>query len=130
MTRQRELHEFYPVPASATAARHFTISILRSHGFPSWPADLLVSEVVTNVIAHAKTPFTMSVDVGEVARVTVFDGSSILPALREMADDAEDGRGLFLVEALAHRWGVEQHPSGKQVWFEVVPEAAEDPSAD
>ena len=111
--------EFDPVPASATAARHFVISILRNQGFPSWPADLLVSEVVTNVINHARTPFTVSVEIEEAARVTVFDGASILPALRELVEDSEEGRGLFLVQALAHRWGVEHHPSGKQVWFEV-----------
>ena len=114
-----QAREFDPVPASTTSARQFAVSILREHGFPSWPADLLVSEVVTNVINHAETPFTVAVSFDDVARVTVFDGNSILPALRELADDAEEGRGLFLVQALARRWGVENHPSGKQVWFEV-----------
>lgn len=124
-----QVREFDPVPASATEARHFTVSVLRKHGFPSWPADLLVSEVVTNVVNHAQTPFTLSISVGETARVTVFDGNSILPALREMAEDAEQGRGLFIVQALAHRFGVENHPSGKQVWFEVKPEAPDEGAA-
>lgn len=125
-----QVREFEPVPASATEARHFAVSLLRKHGFPSWPADLLVSEVATNVINHAGTPFTVSVSVGDTARITVFDGNSILPALRDMADDAEEGRGLFLVQALAHRFGVDNHPSGKQVWFEVTPEAPEDEASE
>lgn len=117
-----ETHHFEPIPASVAAARRFAVSVLRQHGFPSWPADLLVSEVATNVIAHARTPFTVSVDIDEVARVVVSDGAAILPAVRDLAADSEDGRGLFLVEALAHRWGVERAEGGKQVWFEVTRE--------
>ena len=120
-----QLLEFDPVPASATAARHFTVSILQRSGFPSWPADLLVSEVVTNVVRHAQTRFTVAVEVGDVARVTVFDGNSIAPAVRDLVEDGEDGRGLFLVQALALRWGVETDSSGKQVWFEVAPDEPE-----
>ncbi|WP_220449441.1 ATP-binding protein, partial [Nonomuraea longispora] len=30
---------------------------------------------------------------------------------------AESGRGLFLVEAQADRWGAVQHKNGKYVWF-------------
>ena len=121
-----QVRDFDPVPASAGEARRFTVSVLRERGFPSWPADLLVSEIVTNVVKHARSPFTVAVSFLGAARVTVFDGSSTLPALRELVDDAEDGRGLFLVQALAQRWGVENHPSGKQVWFEVTREVLPD----
>lgn len=121
-----QVREFDPVPASVTEARHFAMGVLREHGFPSWPAELLVSEVVTNVVNHAHTPFSVSVAFLGTARVTVVDGSSVLPVLREMVDDAEEGRGLFLVQALAHRWGIEHHPSGKQVWFEVARESLDD----
>lgn len=110
---------FDPVPASANAARRFTVGVLREHGFPSWPADLLVSEVVTNVLKHADTPFAVSISFLGTARVAVSDGSGILPEVREAAVDGEKGRGLPLVHALAHRWGVEHHAGGKQVWFEV-----------
>lgn len=124
--KSEQVRHFDPVPASTTEARHFTVGVLREHGFPAWPADLLVSEIVTNVIKHAQTPFSVSVSFLGTARVTVCDGSDILPALREMGDDAEEGRGLFLVEAFAYRWGSGRFADGKQVWFEVTRENADD----
>jgi hypothetical protein len=29
------------------------------------------------------------------------------------------GRGLLLVDRISQRWGVEQLPTGKTVWFEI-----------
>jgi hypothetical protein len=95
------------------------VSVLRAHGYPAWPADLLVSELVNKVVTQAQAPFVVAVSFLGVARVTVFDREGVFPALSEMGDDPEGGRGMFLVQALAHRWGVDHHPTGKQVWFEV-----------
>jgi anti-sigma regulatory factor (Ser/Thr protein kinase) len=54
-------------------------------------------------------------------RVEVVDGSSTLPAAPVPAPlDAEGGRGLVLVEALADRWGVERRAEGKCLWFELA----------
>ncbi|GAA2648526.1 hypothetical protein [Streptomyces vastus] len=41
--------------------------------------------------------------------------------MRAPGDDETGGRGLLLVEALAHRWGVEQRAGGigKTVWAEL-----------
>ncbi|MGW1884196.1 ATP-binding protein [Streptomyces sp. NPDC001970] len=52
-------------------------------------------------------------------RVEVRDGSPGLPSLRRAASDDERGRGLALVDAVVHKWGVEQSgSSGKTIWFE------------
>ena len=43
-----------------------------------------------------------------------------VPADHETSLDAESGRGLVLVTALADRWGVEPYsPGGKTVWAEL-----------
>lgn len=43
-----------------------------------------------------------------------------MPAPRDAPADAEGGRGLALVDALAAAWGTLPRPEGKTVWFEVV----------
>jgi anti-sigma regulatory factor (Ser/Thr protein kinase) len=85
-------------------------------------ATLLVSEVVTNAILHARTSVTLTVDVAdEVVRITVRDGSPVRPRLHSFAPTSATGRGLRLLDRLAKRWGVEADPvtGGKIVWFEV-----------
>ena len=56
------------------------------------------------------------------AIVEVWDLSTALPAAKQPAPDAESGRGLLLVEALAERWGWEHIPTwpGKVVWAELL----------
>ncbi|WDG29071.1 ATP-binding protein [Streptomyces sp. CA-278952] len=51
--------------------------------------------------------------------IEVWDVSSEPPVLRRAEDDAEDGRGLFLVRQLARRWGSFRAGSGKAVWAEL-----------
>ncbi|WDZ90229.1 SpoIIE family protein phosphatase [Nocardiopsis sp. HUAS JQ3] len=51
--------------------------------------------------------------------VEVFDNDLRLPRIRSAAADDEGGRGLYLVEQLATRWGARPTPDGKAVWFEM-----------
>jgi anti-sigma regulatory factor (Ser/Thr protein kinase) len=87
-------------------------------------AAQVVSELVTNATIHAKTPVTVSVTLTDegVPRVTVRDHSPVLPRPRSYGVDSTTGRGLRLVDALSHRWGVERvephDGGGKIVWFE------------
>jgi anti-sigma regulatory factor (Ser/Thr protein kinase) len=54
-------------------------------------------------------------------RVEVTDHSNRLPDIRPIDPDSENGRGLFIVETLADRWGHEtMDTGGKTVWFELV----------
>ena len=53
-------------------------------------------------------------------RIQVEDGSSALPAARHAAPLDQGGRGLWLVEALAVRWGAFTTDRGKCVWAEVA----------
>lgn len=51
--------------------------------------------------------------------VEVFDHDLRLPRIRSAGADDEGGRGLYLVDQLATRWGSRPTPEGKAVWFEV-----------
>jgi serine phosphatase RsbU (regulator of sigma subunit) len=51
--------------------------------------------------------------------VEVFDADMRLPRIRSAEESDEGGRGLYLVEQLATRWGSRPTRNGKAVWFEV-----------
>jgi hypothetical protein len=58
--------------------------------------------------------------------VEVFDPDLRLPRIRTAAETDEGGRGLYLVEQLATRWGSRPTPEGKAVWFE-MPRSGDQP---
>lgn len=51
--------------------------------------------------------------------VEVFDHDLRLPRIRSAGADDEGGRGLYLVDQLAARWGSRPTPDGKFVWFQI-----------
>ena len=111
-----------PTTASVPVARRFVRSRLVDGAADVDTAALLVSEVVTNAILHARTTVTLTVDVDDdVVRITVRDGSPARPQLHAFAPTSTTGRGLRLLDRLARRWGVDADPvtGGKIVWFEV-----------
>lgn len=88
---------------------------------------LLVSELVTNCVKHAavgpEDSIVLTVEFeDDRVRVSVADeGPGFEPPatpLSESAAEAGSGWGLFLVEQLSQRWGVERQ-SGAKVWFEL-----------
>ena len=87
-------------------------------------AELLTSEVVSNVIHHANRdpPATMIVRVERVdsVKVEVVDQEPVFEAnTRQSGPGSDAGWGLFLVNAVATAWGIEPEGTGKKVWFEV-----------
>jgi len=81
---------------------------------------LLVSEVASNAVLHARSPFTVTVERdGSNLRVAVSDNSAVLPVVKNLSNEATTGRGLRILGALAQDWGVEPDGDGKTVWFEV-----------
>ena len=51
--------------------------------------------------------------------VEVFDADLRLPRIRTAGESDEGGRGLYLVDQLATRWGSRPTKDGKAVWFEL-----------
>jgi hypothetical protein len=83
-------------------------------------AALLTSELVTNAVLHAATPFSVTLHLmADRIRVDVADGSSVVPSIKDYATDAATGRGLTLFNTLASDWGVQPVMGGKIVWFEL-----------
>ncbi|KPI27233.1 serine phosphatase [Actinobacteria bacterium OK074] len=81
--------------------------------------ELLVSEVVTNAVRYATRPVTLRLLRTDVLRCEVGDDVPQLPRLRQARADDEGGRGLYLVNRLARRWGATRLSTGKVVWFEL-----------
>ncbi|MFI6207365.1 SpoIIE family protein phosphatase [Streptomyces sp. NPDC051041] len=86
-------------------------------------AVLLLSELLTNVLVHTDTDALLLVEMrgapgGRRMRVEVTDASDDLPHRRSPGELASSGRGLMLIELLAHTWGVDPRGQGKSIWFE------------
>lgn len=111
---------------SVGAARRFARWSLVYWGLSAWEraddVSLCVSELATNALLHGAPPgrgFLLRVRYdGDVVRVEVHDSGGGEPCVSEVPD--EGGRGLFLVGALADKWGVGQRDPGKVVWCEFV----------
>ncbi|GAA1975385.1 ATP-binding protein [Kitasatospora viridis] len=81
--------------------------------------ELCAGEVLANAVEHTGARFRVTVGwTGERLRVEVAD-NSLRPPDRGAAEDMlTGGRGLLLVEGLAHSWGWRPEGAGKVVWFE------------
>lgn len=121
LTDRREL-QLAPEPASAAKARAFVVEHCPYDGHVRDAAKLLVSELVTNVVLHARTPMTVGIASADGAvLVTVTDGDARLPPIptepgRPSEVPAESGRGLTLLRMLSADFGVTPDGDGKTVW--------------
>ncbi len=80
--------------------------------------ELLASELVGNVIRHAKGPIGLRLLRSDTLICEVSDGSLTTPRIRRASETDEGGRGLQLVAALSDRWGTRYTPTGKCIWTE------------
>ena len=116
--------ELSPTPASVSLARRWSLEVLERFEVPELEdtMSLLVSELVSNVVLHARTPCSLRIcSAGQSIRVEVRDGSDRLPGRREITDPlAQSGRGMQLIHGLTAAHGAEADPAGdKRVWFEL-----------
>jgi anti-sigma regulatory factor (Ser/Thr protein kinase) len=117
-----------PLPSrpesAATARRLAQVVVLREWRLsPKMTEDavLLVSELVGNAVRHTGARvfgLRMRRRRGWI-RVEVRDPSRGLPCLMPVQEMDISGRGLFLVDKLSDRWGVDLLPRGKTTWFEM-----------
>ena len=121
----RPKHRMFPGRADQIAqARDFTRRALGACPVLD-EAVLLVSELATNAVEHTATgnagTFHVIIHQGKTWLLAAIkdDGSGKTPIPPAVDVLAEDGRGLGLVELIAHRWGHCGNEHGRAVWFEL-----------
>ncbi|WP_433891179.1 ATP-binding protein [Streptomyces sp. CA-111067] len=128
-------------PTAVGMSRAFVRQMLRTWQLADFTdsAELIVSELVTNAVRATGSaepcPKWQSVTADHVIGVQlrllhgslfieVWDRGDGRPAVPEQSDDAECGRGLFLVRAVSEKWGVHRPDTGgKVVWAKLTPES-------
>jgi hypothetical protein len=91
-------------------------------------ACIVVTEMVNNVVAHARTPMRVLLALqGDTMSVAVRDGSATVPRFAgPVPPTSYGGRGLLLIDTIADRWGHLPLDDGKVVWARL--EGKTDPS--
>ncbi|MBL1082005.1 ATP-binding protein [Streptomyces actinomycinicus] len=113
-------------PEEVSRARRWTRDILRGSPLAE-DAELIVSELSANAILHTASgreygSFHLAVAVSaQVVAVSVTDdgGTATAPKVEQQDQDAEHGRGLRMVSAIAHRVVVHDSDQGHTVTAEL-----------
>lgn len=126
--RGLELELKLPSDMRAPATVRRSVQALSEHISDDLLDDLLLlaDEVVTNGLLHAPEDNTWLLvrvlaypNPALPVRVEVIDsGGGFEPELKEPDPEDTGGRGLFLVDAIADRWGVDSN-NGTRVWLEL-----------
>lgn len=115
--------QFGNEPQAALAARRFVTETLRRWRYGDGlvgDAAMVVTELVTNSLVHARSATTVAISARrDTVRIAVQDAVARPPVAREHSGAAASGRGMSLVAAMAQRWGTEPAADGKVVWAEL-----------
>lgn len=125
------VQRFSPTRRGARLARRLAVHQLDAWGVPygselSDDVAVVVAELAANAVVHGYVPgrdfeLRLTAIGADGVRIEVSDArGERRPELCAEATDAEAGRGLRLVEALAAKWGVAERMVGKTVWAEVA----------
>jgi anti-sigma regulatory factor (Ser/Thr protein kinase) len=84
-------------------------------------AALIVSELATNAVVHARSTFTVLLSYeARTLCISVRDDCAAVPSVRNPPGRVISGRGLGLVSSIAQRWGTDRDGVGKLVWAELA----------
>jgi anti-sigma regulatory factor (Ser/Thr protein kinase) len=118
--------ESTPPPDAVPSSRERVTVVLAEWGLAGEavePTLLVVTELLSNAIDHARGPVELAVEYpGEWVHVEVHDGAPDAPHRQPHDMLRTRGRGLQMVEALSVRWGWTPTPPGKVVWADVATE--------
>ncbi|WP_055563329.1 SpoIIE family protein phosphatase [Streptomyces atriruber] len=110
-------------PAEVGRAREMVRAQLRGWSLEGLSdiAELVVSELVTNVVRHSRSSrIDLRMVRSGVLACEVEDDDQTLPTLLSAGPGDESGRGLRVVSALAKEWGTSRTRRGKTVWCELA----------
>lgn len=114
---------FLPLTSAVPAARRFVSRTLRSWGEDALVNDgtLIVSELATNAVRHAGSPFRITLQrVAAAVRIAIEDVDAATPRPQMEDLQASGGRGVHIVGELARSWGWDPVTTGKIVWAELA----------
>jgi anti-sigma regulatory factor (Ser/Thr protein kinase) len=117
-----ETRVFVAALPAIRAVRHLVSDTLRAWGHDALvpDAEVLVTELATNAVRHALSPFRASVTRSETSvRIAIEDLGVTMPELRPADLERLGGRGVALVDAMSQTWGCEPAAAGKVVWCEL-----------
>jgi phosphoserine phosphatase RsbU/P len=112
--------QFPEEPDSVPRARHWTADVLARCELSRLvdTACLLISELATNALGHARSPYEVTIEVNDFqVLVEVMDHSPEMPVKAVSGRSEFGGRGLLFLESLATSWGTRLVPDGKIVFF-------------
>ena len=111
---------FSATPADVRRARRFVAGLLDDVA-PEVVDNvvLMVSELATNCVRHARTPFRITVERSDGRlRVEVADSGERPATMRGPGPEEPTGRGIQIVSSLSERWGATRAVTGGNVvWF-------------
>ena len=117
---QRMSTDLEPVIGAARRSRELITEACARWDCPelAGPACIVLTEMVNNVVAHARTPMTVLLArQGDAMSVAVRDASRTAPRFGGLpAPTAYGGRGLVLIDSVSRRWGTLELGDGKVVW--------------
>ena len=113
--------QFEPTPDSVAVVRTLVDGHL-AHLEPTCreAVVLVASELATNVVRHARTPYEVHLVVDHRVSIRVTDAGPGLPRVRHPTPEQSSGRGLLLVATIATAWGVDHADGRKVVWADVA----------
>ena len=113
---------------SVPIARHWARTLLTGTGHRCLDDTLLLlSEIVTNAVLHTRsgrpggrlTVRIAETDTGLVRLAVTDEGAPTIPRRRTPDADRTDGRGIYLLEQLAHRWGFRRTGTYGCLWADI-----------
>ncbi|GAA2408342.1 hypothetical protein GCM10010420_40790 [Streptomyces glaucosporus] len=117
------VREYPPVSEAVPDARRVVSDTMHTWGLDRLATDmmLIADELVANAVRHARTPLRMELRRAEDRiMLEVTDSSTEEPRLMRSAPQDFGHRGIFLIDAIATRWGTRRIEGGKVVWAEVT----------
>lgn len=124
MAQWRALIDIPGTRRGPAAARAVVGAILPAWGLGGIrdEAVLVVSELVTNAVEHAPGADSYELEVvrrSDGVRLSLADGSSVRPLIKQLNHETPRGRGMAIVAALSANWGADDHHGGKRVWVDL-----------
>ena len=113
---------FPATPASIASTREFARGVVTEA--PDEARDamiLMISELATNAVRHARTDFTVTTTHTEsMVEVSVSDHGGGTPLKRDPPHTEPTGRGLLIVDTFSDEWGITRSGRTTVIWFRLA----------